>query len=183
MDDDLLDLDSELGSREGDDGLVETGEYPSSMPQRNRDKVNSGAGQIPPPPTKPKPATPADDEDLFDNDPNNTPSYMGNPTLDAPPKPQGGKPLAAPGDSSSRAPLPPRGSYAVQVASFNSKDSAESLSRELGSRGYRAGVEKTQVGDREIYKVKVGSYGNREQAEAAAKSLQMQNYTGFVQEN
>jgi len=68
--------------------------------------------------------------------------------------------------------------YSVQVAAFNTRAEADSLSKRLAARGYSVRV----AGDRQPYRVRVGRYPTRQRADDAVKQMQRQNVRGIVVE-
>ncbi len=72
--------------------------------------------------------------------------------------------------------------FAVQVVASRSKSDAESLVKELGSRGYRVFLvtpEYAKVGDN-LYRVQVGPFARREDAETARDKLVKEGFKPFI---
>jgi DedD protein len=75
---------------------------------------------------------------------------------------------------------PERGSFAVQLGSFGSKDNAERLVRDVTAKGFKAFVAPITSGGRELYRVRVGPARDRAAAEALAAELRRIGQTGSI---
>jgi len=80
------------------------------------------------------------------------------------------------------APAPPveRGSFAVQLGSFGSRDNADRLVRDMTAKGFSAFVAPIRSGGRELYRVRVGPTRDRAQAEALAAQLRRVGQSGAI---
>jgi DedD protein len=80
------------------------------------------------------------------------------------------------------APAPPveRGSFAVQLGSFGSRDNADRLVRDMTAKGFSAFVAPIRSGGRELYRVRVGPARDRAQAEALAAQLRRVGQSGAI---
>lgn len=85
-------------------------------------------------------------------------------------------PVAAP----MAAPKPERGSFAVQLGSFGSKDNADRLVRDMNAKGFHAFLAPITSGGRELYRVRVGPTRDRAAAEALAAQLRRIGQTGSI---
>jgi DedD protein len=75
---------------------------------------------------------------------------------------------------------PERGSFAVQLGSFGSKDNAERLVREMTAKGFNAFIAPITSGGRELYRVRIGPARDRAAAEALATELRRIGQTGSI---
>jgi DedD protein len=75
---------------------------------------------------------------------------------------------------------PERGSFAVQLGSFGSKDNADRLVRDMTAKGFNAFVAPITSGGRELYRVRVGPARDRAAAEALAAELRRIGQTGSI---
>jgi DedD protein len=75
---------------------------------------------------------------------------------------------------------PERGSFAVQLGSFGSKDNADRLVRDMTAKGFNAFVAPITSGGRELYRVRVGPTRDRAAAEALATELRRVGQTGSI---
>ncbi|HEU5137355.1 MAG TPA: SPOR domain-containing protein [Steroidobacteraceae bacterium] len=73
-----------------------------------------------------------------------------------------------------------RGSFAVQLGSFGSRDNADRLVRDMTAKGFAAFVAPIKSGGRELYRVRVGPTRDREQAEALAAQLRRIGQPGAI---
>lgn len=73
-----------------------------------------------------------------------------------------------------------RGSFAVQLGSFGSKDNADRLVRDMTAKGFNAFVAPITSGGRELYRVRVGPARDRAAAEALATELRRVGQTGSI---
>jgi len=78
------------------------------------------------------------------------------------------------------APAAQKGSFAVQLGSFGSRDNAERLVREMTAKGFAAFVAPITSNGRELYRVRVGPTRDRAQAEALAVQLRRIGQTGSI---
>jgi DedD protein len=74
----------------------------------------------------------------------------------------------------------PKGSFAVQLGSFNVKDNADRLVRDMTAKGFNAYVAPITSGGRELYRVRVGPTRDRASAEALAAQLRRMGQTGSI---
>ncbi len=74
----------------------------------------------------------------------------------------------------------PKGSFAVQLGSFGSKDNADRLVRDMNAKGFSAFVAPITSGGRELYRVRVGPTRDRASAEALAAQLRRIGQTGSI---
>jgi len=72
------------------------------------------------------------------------------------------------------------GSFAVQLGSFNKRDNADRLVREMIAKGFNAFVAPITSGGRELYRVRVGPARDRAAAEALAAQLRRMGQTGSI---
>ena len=84
------------------------------------------------------------------------------------------RPAAAP------AAPPEKGSFAVQLGSFGSRDNADRLVRDMTAKGFAAFVAPIKSNGRELYRVRVGPARDRAQAEALAAQLRRIGQTGSI---
>jgi cell division protein FtsN len=70
--------------------------------------------------------------------------------------------------------------YSVQAGSFQTKENADDLLRELGNRGFSATVLRDQVQGRDRWRVFAGSGLEREAAETVRLKLSAAGFPGFV---
>lgn len=84
------------------------------------------------------------------------------------------RPAAAP------AAPPEKGSFAVQLGSFGSRDNADRLVRDMTAKGFAAFVAPITSKGRELYRVRVGPARDRAQAEALATQLRRVGQTGSI---
>jgi DedD protein len=90
------------------------------------------------------------------------------------PRADSARPAAAP-------PAPPeKGSFAVQLGSFGSRENADRLVREMTAKGFAAFVAPIRSNNRELYRVRVGPTRDRPQAEALAAQLRRIGQTGSI---
>jgi DedD protein len=95
--------------------------------------------------------------------------------------PSAAPPSPPPEASAPAAPAKPeRGSFAVQLGSFGSKDNAERLVRDMTAKGFNAFVAPITSGGRELYRVRVGPARDRPAAEALAAELRRIGQTGSI---
>jgi DedD protein len=73
-----------------------------------------------------------------------------------------------------------RGSFAVQLGSFGSRDNADRLVRDMTAKGFTAFVAPIKSGGRELYRVRVGPTRDRAQAEALAAQLRRIGQSGSI---
>jgi DedD protein len=73
-----------------------------------------------------------------------------------------------------------RGSFAVQLGSFGSRDNADRLVRDMTAKGFAAFVAPIKSGGRELYRVRVGPTRDRAQAEALAAQLRRVGQSGSI---
>jgi cell division septation protein DedD len=66
----------------------------------------------------------------------------------------------------------PSGSYAIQVAAWDTRESAEQLAQFFQSRGYEARVENADLESGRWYRVRLGNYASYGEAEKAAGEIQ-----------
>ncbi len=78
------------------------------------------------------------------------------------------------------APQVERGSFAVQLGSFGSRDNADRLVRDMTAKGFSAFVAPIRSGGRELYRVRVGPTRDRAQAEALAAQLRRVGQSGAI---
>lgn len=107
-------------------------------------------------------------------------------------RPPGPAPAAEPPAESSHPKLPPPAvgspeertvqprTYRVQVGSFDSKERADMLSRQLNQRGYYTFTRTEQKGGKTLYRVQVGAYKDRQRAEDVSKELQNDGFAAHV---
>jgi hypothetical protein len=74
--------------------------------------------------------------------------------------------------------VPAKRQFCVQVAAYDSRESADKLVKRLHDRGYDARV----YGAMAPYRVRIGRYDSRAQADSAAQRLNAKKITGFVTE-
>ncbi len=84
------------------------------------------------------------------------------------------RPAAAPASP------PEKGSFAVQLGSFGSRDNADRLVRDMTAKGFAAFVAPITSNGRELYRVRVGPTRDRPQAEALATQLRRIGQTGSI---
>jgi DedD protein len=77
-------------------------------------------------------------------------------------------------------PKPERGSFAVQLGSFGTKDNADRLVRDMTAKGFNAFIAPITSGGRELYRVRVGPARDRASAEALAAELRRIGQTGSI---
>jgi DedD protein len=75
---------------------------------------------------------------------------------------------------------PEKGSFAVQLGSFGSRDNADRLVRDMTAKGFSAFVAPIKSNGRELYRVRVGPTRDRLQAEALATQLRRIGQTGSI---
>jgi DedD protein len=75
---------------------------------------------------------------------------------------------------------PEKGSFAVQLGSFGSRDNADRLVRDMTAKGFAAFVAPITSNGRELYRVRVGPARDRPQAEALATQLRRIGQTGSI---
>jgi DedD protein len=73
-----------------------------------------------------------------------------------------------------------KGSFAVQLGSFGSRDNADRLVRDMTAKGFAAFVAPIKSGGRELYRVRVGPARDRAQAEALAAQLRRVGQSGSI---
>jgi DedD protein len=73
-----------------------------------------------------------------------------------------------------------KGSFAVQLGSFGSRENADRLVRDMAARGFAAFVAPIKSGGRELYRVRVGPTRDRAQAEALATQLRRVGQSGSI---
>ncbi|HLA70647.1 MAG TPA: SPOR domain-containing protein [Steroidobacteraceae bacterium] len=73
-----------------------------------------------------------------------------------------------------------KGSFAVQLGSFGSRDNADRLVRDMTAKGFAAFVAPITSNGRELYRVRVGPTRDRTQAEALAAQLRRIGQTGSI---
>jgi len=78
------------------------------------------------------------------------------------------------------APVIEKGSFAVQLGSFGSRDNADRLVRDMTAKGFAAFVAPITSNGRELYRVRVGPTRDRSQAEALAAQLRRIGQTGSI---
>lgn len=66
----------------------------------------------------------------------------------------------------------PSGPYAIQVAAWETRESAEQLAQFFQSRGYEARVENADLESGRWYRVRLGNYASYGEAEQAAGEIQ-----------
>ncbi len=120
------------------------------------------------------------------------PAEQAEPTGAAPPPaaaPIGGAPkaeappaaLETPSSSPTSAAIEaPRGSWAVQVGSFASRDNADKLVHQLKARGFSVYVVSSGSGTFVRHKVRIGPIADRGAAERAVLSLKAQRYAASI---
>ncbi len=89
-------------------------------------------------------------------------------------------PVVTPAPPPAVAPKPERGSFAVQLGSFGSKDNADRLVRDMNAKGFHAFLAPITSGGRELYRVRVGPARDRASAEALAAQLRRIGQTGSI---
>jgi DedD protein len=77
-------------------------------------------------------------------------------------------------------PVVQKGSFAVQLGSFGSRDNAERLVRDMTAKGFAAFVAPITSSGRELFRVRVGPTRDRAQAEALAAQLRRIGQTGSI---
>jgi DedD protein len=82
--------------------------------------------------------------------------------------------------SSAPAVPPEKGSFAVQLGSFGSRENADRLVRDMTAKGFSAFVAPIKSNGRELYRVRVGPARDRPQAEALAAQLRRIGQTGSI---
>jgi DedD protein len=102
-----------------------------------------------------------------------------------PPAPRAAAPVPAPRVDTARpaaapAAPPEKGSFAVQLGSFGSRDNADRLVRDMTAKGFSAFVAPIKSSGRELYRVRVGPARDRPQAEALAAQLRRIGQTGSI---
>jgi len=106
-----------------------------------------------------------------------------------PPAPRAAVPVPAPvpaprvetaRPASAPAAPPEKGSFAVQLGSFGSRDNADRLVRDMTAKGFSAFVAPIKSNGRELYRVRVGPARDRPQAEALAAQLRRIGQTGSI---
>jgi DedD protein len=75
---------------------------------------------------------------------------------------------------------PEKGSFAVQLGSFGSRENADRLVRDMTAKGFAAFVAPIKSNGRELYRVRVGPARDRPQAEALAAQLRRIGQTGSI---
>ncbi len=75
---------------------------------------------------------------------------------------------------------PGRGSFAVQLGSFGSRENADRLVRDMTAKGFAAFVAPITSNGRELYRVRVGPARDRPAAEALAAQLRRVGQTGSI---
>jgi len=75
---------------------------------------------------------------------------------------------------------PEKGSFAVQLGSFGSRENADRLVRDMTAKGFAAFVAPIKSNSRELYRVRVGPTRDRPQAEALAAQLRRIGQTGSI---
>ena len=118
----------------------------------------------------PEPATPASSQ------PSASPAGKNSVAAVTPPAPSAVVPKAAP-------PAPAavgKGSFAVQLGSFGSRDNADRLVRDMTAKGFAAFVAPITSNGRELYRVRVGPTRDRTQAEALAAQLRRIGQSGSI---
>jgi DedD protein len=75
---------------------------------------------------------------------------------------------------------PERGSFAVQLGSFVSRDNADRLVRDMTAKGFAAFVAPITSNGRELYRVRVGPARDRSSAEELAVQLRRVGQTGSI---
>jgi DedD protein len=73
-----------------------------------------------------------------------------------------------------------RGSFAVQLGSFRSRENADGLVRDMTAKGFTAFIAPTKTGGHELYRVRVGPTRDRAQAEALAAQLRRVGQSGSI---
>jgi DedD protein len=101
------------------------------------------------------------------------------PAAQPPPRPTTSAPRP---DTARNTPAPPpeKGSFAVQLGSFGSRDNADRLVRDMTAKGFAAFVAPITSNGRELYRVRVGPTRDRPQAEALAAQLRRIGQTGSI---
>ena len=91
-------------------------------------------------------------------------------------------PAAAPTPRSAPATNPPaaRGTFAVQLGSFRSKENADGLVRDMTAKGFAAFVAPITTNGHELYRVRVGPTRDRASAEALAAELKRIGQSGSI---
>jgi DedD protein len=91
----------------------------------------------------------------------------------------GSKPV--PATHPAPATVPARGSFAVQLGSFVSRENAERLVRDMTAKGFNAFLAPTiKSGGRDLYRVRVGPTRDRASAEALAAQLRRIGQQGSI---
>ncbi|MEO8063784.1 MAG: SPOR domain-containing protein [Pseudomonadota bacterium] len=75
---------------------------------------------------------------------------------------------------------PEKGSFAVQLGSFGSRENADRLVRDMTAKGFAAFVAPITSNGRELYRVRIGPTRDRPQAEALAAQLRRIGQTGSI---
>jgi DedD protein len=86
----------------------------------------------------------------------------------------------APAPAPQRAPAASAGSFAVQLGTFENKDNANRLVRDMTAKGFAAFVAPFKTNGREMYRVRVGPTRDRAAAEALAAQLKRVGQSGSV---
>ena len=73
-----------------------------------------------------------------------------------------------------------RGSFAVQLGTFGSRDNADRLVRDMTSKGFTAFVAPFTKEGHELYRVRVGPARDRAAAEALAGQLRRIGQSGSI---
>jgi DedD protein len=73
-----------------------------------------------------------------------------------------------------------KGSFAVQLGSFGSRDNADRLVRDMTAKGFTAFIAPITSNGRELYRVRVGPTRDRSQAEALAVQLRRIGQAGSI---
>ena len=72
------------------------------------------------------------------------------------------------------------GSYSIQFGAFSERDNAETLRRQLSSKGFSSTIDTVKSEGRTLYRVKMGFYKSLDTAESARKPLLAEGITCVV---